>query len=213
MRRRYEDRKDAGRQLAGRLVAEGLDATVLVLGLPRGGVPVAAEIADVLDADLDVLVVRKLGAPEAPEVALGAIGEGGVEVLDERMLAIAGGTRSEMQSTIEREQAELERRVRAYRGGRAPVELRGRTVVIVDDGIATGSTVQAAIEVARARGVGRIVVAVPVAGPAAVARLEPMVDQLVALEVPPGFRAVGEWYRDFSQTSDDEVLAALSGAA
>lgn len=209
---RFLDRRSAGRELALRLVAAGVDGRTLVLGLPRGGVPVAAEVAATLDADLDVLVVRKLGAPEAPEVALGALGEGGVEVMDERMLAIAGGTRADMAATIERERAEVERRVRIYRRGRGPRDLRGREVVLVDDGIATGSSAQAAIEVVRTHGVSRVVLAVPVAGPAAVARLEPLVDSLVALLVPPHFRAVGEWYEDFRQTSDGEVTAALDAA-
>lgn len=211
--RPFTDRRDAGRQLAAHLVAEGVDASAVVLALPRGGVPVAAEVADALDAELDVLVVRKLGAPEAPEVALGAIGEGGVEVLDERMLSIAGGSRADLDATIQREQVELERRLAAYRGGRAATPVEGRTVVIVDDGVATGSTAQAAIEVVRARGAERVVLAVPVAGPAAVERLEPILDRIVVLRVPAGFRAVGEWYRDFAQTSDREVIDLLSSRA
>lgn len=206
---RFRDRRDAGAQLGRALADRGLDDPV-VLGLPRGGVPVAAEVADILDAHLDVLVVRKVGAPGNPEYAVGAIGEEGVEVLDETVLRTHGWSRDEIAETVAAERTELRRRVAAYRGERAPAPVAGRSVVVVDDGIATGSSVEAAIRVLRHRDPGRVVVAAPVAAPSAVERLEPMVDDLVVLSAPAGFLAVGQAYQDFGQTDDREVTGLLA---
>ena len=207
----FADRVDAGRRLAGRLEhLRGQD--VVVLGLPRGGVPVALEVADALDAPFDVLVVRKLGVPSQPELAMGAIGEGGARVLDARVLALARVSDEDLAAVERRERAQLEERVSPLRSGRGPVDLTGRVVVIVDDGIATGSTARVACEVARRLGAARVVVAVPVA-PAEAARGLPGADEVVCVASPSHFVAVGHHYRDFSPTSDDEVMLLLDAAA
>ena len=206
----FADRVDAGRRLAERLGP--LRATdVVVLGLPRGGVPVAAEVARALGAPLDVLVVRKLGVPGRPELAMGAIAEGGVRVVDERMAASAGVTEGALARVEERERAELDRRVAALRRGRAPVDLTGRTAVVVDDGVATGSTARAACRVARLLGARRVVLAVPV-GPPEVVGAVPEADEVVCARTPSPFLAVGHHYRDFRPTSDDDVAAILHGS-
>ncbi|HEX5333215.1 MAG TPA: phosphoribosyltransferase family protein [Cellulomonas sp.] len=206
----FADRFDAGRQLAKRLQhLRGQDA--VVLGLPRGGVPVAFEVAQALDLPLDVIVVRKLGVPYQPELAMGAIGEGGARVLDSRVLAATRVTAEELATIESRERAELEARVVRLRRGRDPVDLAGRIAVIVDDGIATGSTARAACAVARHLGAARVVVAVPVAPVEAVRGL-PEADELVCVSTPPGFMAVGYHYRDFSPTSDEEVIVLLDTA-
>ncbi|CAN5267155.1 phosphoribosyltransferase family protein [soil metagenome] len=207
----FADRVDAGRQLARKLQPlRGQDA--VVLGLPRGGVPVAFEVAKALDLPLDVIVVRKLGVPYQPELAMGAIGEGGARVLDSRVLAATRVTADELAAIESRERAELEARVVRLRRGRDPVDLAGRIAVIVDDGIATGSTARAACAVARHLGAARVVVAVPVA-PVEAAQGLPEADELVCLSTPPGFMAVGYHYRDFSPTSDEEVIVLLDTAA
>lgn len=204
----FSDRSDAGRRLAARLAhLEGQD--VVVLGLPRGGVPVAVEVADALGAPLDICLVRKLGVPHRPEVAMGAIGEGGVRVLNEQVLHEAGVDARALAAVEERELAELEQRARRYRGSRTPVPLEGRTVLVVDDGLATGATALAACRVVRARGAARIVLAVPVAPPGWTARLGGEADETVGVDTPEGFYAVGQFYRDFPQTPDDEVIACL----
>ncbi|AZM92313.1 hypothetical protein GCM10017750_06210 [Streptomyces racemochromogenes] len=208
----FTDRADAGRRLAdalGRLRGED----PVVLGLPRGGVPVAFEVARALGADLDVIVVRKLGVPHHRELAFGAIGEGGVRVLNEDVVRRSRAPERELAEVERGEEAELERRAHRFREGRARVPLDGRTVVLVDDGIATGATAAAACEIARAAGAARVVLAVPVAPPEAVLRLRGAADEVVCLSSPPAFRAVGEWYRDFSQTPDEEVVALLAEAA
>ncbi|NUT22425.1 MAG: phosphoribosyltransferase [Hamadaea sp.] len=206
----FRDRADAGRRLAARLMETGVDGDVVVLGLPRGGVPVAAEIAAVLGAPLDVIVVRKLGHPDQPEYAFGAIGEEDTRVL-------TGGSRMLSAAQIERvgaaESAELDRRVRRLRGDRPPVPLTGKTALIVDDGIATGATAAAACQVARARGATKVVVAAPVAPPGAITDLadpERLADEVIAVVTPETFSAVGSWYDDFSPTTDDEVAVLLS---
>lgn len=181
----------------------------LVLGLPRGGVPVAAEVARLLGAPLDVLLVRKLGVPFQPEVAFGAIGEDGVRVLNTQLVSRLSLTSGQIAEVETRERTELLRRVGRYRGDRPPLALAGRTVIIVDDGLATGATARAAVEVARARGAERIVVAVPVAPPDTVADLAAAASQVVCLLSPGLFRGVGEWYDDFGQTTDEEVTSLL----
>lgn len=208
----FQDRSDAGRQLARQLAGlKGRD--IVVLGLPRGGVPVAYEVAAALDAPLDVILVRKLGVPFQPELAMGAIGEDGVRVVDEDIVRRAGVSPVELNDVEQRERAELERRAVRFRGDRPPVSLTGRTAIVVDDGIATGSTALAACRVARAHGAAHVVLAVPVASPSSLARFRGDVDAIVCLEAPGGFAAVGEWYVDFSQTADAEVLSLLERAA
>lgn len=204
----FRDRRHAGQLLADRLRhVAGEDP--LVLGLPRGGVPVAAEVADVLGAPLDVIVVRKLGAPGQPELALGAVGEDGVLVLDPRVVAAVGVAEDQIGAIVERERTEVAARVERFRGGRRRHALAGRTVVLVDDGIATGSTARAACAVARAEGAARVVVAVPVAPADWEHRLTADADEMVALHAPAGFAAVGQFYDDFTQTTDAEVVALL----
>lgn len=205
---RYRDRGDAGRRLAGHLGALRAEGPI-VLGLPRGGVVVAAEVAAALGAPLDVLVVRKLGLPTQPELAMGAIGEGDVVVYDERVLAQVEVSRFARARVEARERNELRRRVRAYRGDRAGPEVAGRTVVVVDDGLATGSTARAAVAVLRDRGAGRIVVAAPVGSPDAVASLGRAADEVVCPVVPERLGSIGEWYADFTPTADSEVIGLL----
>ena len=206
----FRDRTDAGRRLAGHLASRRAP-DVVVLGLPRGGVPVAAEVAAALGAPLDVIVVRKLGIPYQPEVAMGAIGEGDVRVLDDALVAQAGVTPAELDAVERRERATLESRVERFRAGRKRLDLTGRTAIIVDDGIATGATATAAARVARALGAARVVIAAPVGGPDATRRVDGA-DEVICLIQPPGFHAVGSYYRDFQQTSDDEVAALLADA-
>ena len=207
----FRDRVEAGRKLG--LALAGLRGKdVVVLGLPRGGVPVAAEVANALDAPLDVIVVRKLGVPFQPEVAMGAIGEGGARVLDRRVVSLARVTDDDLRTVEVRERALLESRLERYRRGRAPKDLRGRTAVIVDDGIATGSTARVACKVARQLGAARVVLAVPVAPERAMDSL-PEADQVLSLISPRDFEAVGYYYRDFSPTTDEEVVHLLDAAA
>jgi putative phosphoribosyl transferase len=207
----FHDRRDAGRRLAERVAGLGLEAPI-VMALPRGGVPVAFEVARRLGAPLDVVVVRKLGAPGAPEFGVGALGEGGVRLVNSAAVAALGITESELDSVVVREQEELERRLKRYRGDRAPIALEGRTVVLVDDGVATGGTALAGARVLRARGAQRIVLAVPVGPPGLGDRVAGVVDELVQLEAPPDFFAVGQAYKRFGQTADDEVRALLEAA-
>jgi putative phosphoribosyl transferase len=209
---RFRDRDDAGRRLAARVRELHLDDPV-VLALPRGGVPVAAQVARAIDAPLDVILVRKLGVPAQPELARGALGEEGVRVLDRDLLGRAHVRADQLADVERRERDELARRARTYRGDREPLPITGRTVVIVDDGLATGASARAAIEVARARGAGRVVLAVPVAPPETVAALQRDADDVVSLETPAAMAAIGQWYDDFSQTSDAEVVAHLEGPA
>lgn len=208
----FTDRADAGQQLAEALRPLASSDPV-VLGLPRGGVPVAFRVAQELGAALDVIVVRKLGVPYHPELGFGAIGEGGVRVISEDIVRRGGVSEADVAAVEGAEEAELLRRARAFRGDRPRVPLAGRTVIIVDDGIATGATAMAACEVARAQGAARVVLAVPVAPPDAAERLGGRADELVCLSTPHGFAAVGEWYRDFGQTPDEEVVSLLARAA
>jgi putative phosphoribosyl transferase len=210
--RLFRDRRDAGQKLAVRL--EHLRAEhPIVVGLPRGGVPVAFEVARALDAPLDVIVVRKLGVPFQPELGMGAIGEDGARVLNDDVVRLAHVSPAEIAAVEARERREVERRADMYRRGRPMVPLTGRTVIVVDDGIATGGTARAALEVARAHGARRVVLAVPVAPRESVAEMAAVADDVVALKTPTPFYAVGEWYAHFTQTSDDEVVALLGAAA
>jgi putative phosphoribosyl transferase len=204
----FRDRSDAGRQLAGRL-PHLRGQNPVVLGLPRGGVPVAAEIAAALDAPLDVIVVRKLGVPGRPELAMGAVGEGGIVVHDDLVLRLTRVSGAEFVRARVEQEAEVGRRASLFRDVRPRVALAGRTAVVVDDGVATGSTARAACAVARAQGAIRVIFAVPVCAPDAATALAAAVDELVVLAVPPDFRAVGEAYDDFRATEDEEVLALL----
>ncbi|MFR9749639.1 phosphoribosyltransferase family protein [Nocardia sp. 004] len=208
----FDDRRDAGCQLAQRL-DHLRSEDVLVVGLPRGGVPVAYEIAQALDAPLDVIVVRKLGVPYQPELAFGAIGEDGVLVINDIVVARAGLTSADMTTVERRERGELSRRAERLRRTHSRIPLSGRTVVIVDDGIATGATARAACQVAWAQGARRVVLAVPVAPDDALAVLKDEADEVVCLEVPSWFGAVGCWYRRFDQVSDAEVTELLRRAA
>jgi len=206
----FGDRREAGRRLASAL--EHLrDGSPVVLGLPRGGVLVAAEVARALGAQLDVLVVRKLGAPGRRELAMGAIAEGDGLVLNREVIDRLGIAEDQIAATLDAERAELERRVERYRGGRDPIPVEGRIVIVVDDGLATGASAAAAVRAARARGAARVILAVPVASPEGMHSLSQEADEVVAVEVPDELWAIGAWYRDFSQTSDEEVIDALGG--
>jgi putative phosphoribosyl transferase len=207
----FTDRIEAGRRLADEL-AHLAGEDVVVIGLPRGGVPVAAEVAAALDAPLDVIVVRKLGVPFQPELGMGAIGEGGVKVLNDDVIAMAGVDSDELAAVEARERAELDRRAQRFRSGRERVPLAGRVVVVVDDGIATGSTAKAACQVARAQGAARVVLAVPVAPSDWTDRLEDAADELICVATPEPFFAIGQFYDNFTQTTDDEVIHCLSAA-
>jgi predicted phosphoribosyltransferase/pimeloyl-ACP methyl ester carboxylesterase len=207
----FRDRREAGRVLAGRLERMGLDDPVVV-GLPRGGVPVAFEVARALGAPLDIGLVRKLGAPGHEELGVGAIGEDGTIVLDSDTIAAVGMTRAELDAVVAREAAELDRRRVLYRGDLAALDVAGRAVVIVDDGLATGVTAVAAARVMRERGAKRVTIAVPVCPPGSADRLAGQCDELVCVEQPRRFGGVGAWYRDFTQTADEEVVALLRAA-
>jgi putative phosphoribosyl transferase len=208
----FADRADAGRRLAARL--EYLRGEpVVVLGLPRGGVPVALEVARALGAPLDVIVVRKLGVPFQPELGMGAVGEDGVRVINHEVVREAGVRAGELAAVQGREQAQVEARAARYRVLRAREPLTGRVAVVVDDGIATGSTARAACQVARAHGAARVVLAVPVAPRGWEARIAGAADELVCVDTPRDFYAIGQFYADFSQATDDEVVACLQAAA
>jgi predicted phosphoribosyltransferase len=210
---RFRDRAHAGRALGERLHDRYAGtADVLVLGLPRGGVPVAFEVARVLEAPLDVFVVRKLGVPGHEELAMGAIASGGTRVLNESVVGALGLGEQEIARAAAVERDELGRRERAYRGGRGPVEAMGRTVILVDDGLATGSTMRAAALAVRAQSPERVVVAVPVAARETCDELRVDVDEVVCLLTPAPFYAVGAWYEDFAPTPDDEVRRLLAAA-
>ncbi|MFF4622678.1 phosphoribosyltransferase family protein [Nonomuraea jabiensis] len=208
----FVDRHDAGVRLAERLAGLVTDENVVVLGLPRGGVPVAFEVARALGAPLDVIVVRKLGVPFQPELGFGAVGEGGVRVINADVVRMADVTPEEMSTVEEREQAEVLRRARRFRDGRPPIDIAGRTVIVVDDGIATGGTARAACQVAHARGAARVILAVPVGTPDTVASLREDADEVICLETPTALWAIGTWYADFTQTPDEQVTELLRRA-
>jgi predicted phosphoribosyltransferase len=206
---RYTDRSDAGRRLAAAL--EHLRTRdPLVIGLPRGGAVVAAEVARALGAPLDVLVVRKLGAPGQPELGLGAVAEGGVVLLNKRLMRQIRVSKEQLQGTIDRENEEMKRRVDVYRGDREPIEVAGRTVILVDDGLATGSTARAAIGALHHLGAGEVILAVPVGAPSTVRELESMADEVVCLSTPRMLMSIGQHYDDFTQTGDAEVVELLA---
>ncbi len=217
----FVDRRDAGRRLAGVLVQSGLfdqeqPAAMgpvvmgpVVMGMARGGVPVAFEVAGALGAPLEVVVVRKLGHPRQPELGLGAIAEDGVRVINDALVRKLGVPPDVIDAVTAQETIELERRIEVYRGGRAPVAVEGRTALVVDDGLATGFTARAAIEVMRRRGAARVVLAVPVSPPDAVTALRDVADAVVSVEAPKKFFGLSQWYEDFGQLSDDEVASFL----
>ena len=207
--RPFADRYQAGRELASKLRKYRGRHDVVVLALPRGGVPVAFEIAEALDAPLDIFVVRKLGMPGHPEFAIGAIASGGVRVLSEDAIRWYGIPDSAIDAVARQELAELERREREYRQGRPLTDLRDRIVILVDDGLATGSTMRAAVQAVRAHHPARVVVAVPVGAPTTCEEFADITDETVCARTPEPFSAVGLWYRDFSQTTDEEVRALL----
>ena len=210
--RMFADRNAAGRELGRKLVEAGIDGEVVVLGLPRGGIPVACEVGAALDAPVDALIVRKLGAPFNPELALGAIAYGGVTVYNDELLVQLGLDESQLEPIRARELEELERRERTYRAGRPPLAIAGTTVIIVDDGMAPGATMHAAVVATRALGPKRIIVAVPTAAIDAVERLERVANEVVALATPEPYFGVGAWYSQFPQLTDEEVGAALAAA-
>ena len=208
----FTDRAQAGRHLAVRLEGYANRRGVLVLALPRGGVPVAAEVARALAAPLDVFVVRKLGTPGQPELAMGAIASGGVRLLNEDVVRGLRIPEDEIERVAAREEQELARREKLYRGERPAPALEGRTVILVDDGLATGATMRVAARALRRQGPARLVIAVPVAAPETCAALAPEADEVVCIATPEPFWAVGYWYRDFSQTTDEEVHDLLARA-
>ncbi len=208
---RYADRFEAGRLLADAL--RGLaDEDVVILAIPRGGVEVGAEVARARGWPLDVVVPRKVGAPGNPELGIGAVAPG-VQILDETMVRTLGVTEEYLRREIAAQEEEIQRRSEAYRRGRPPAQVEGRTAVVVDDGVATGGTAAAALRWARAQEAAKVVLAVPVAPRESIERLRPEADVVVCLMTPPHFYAVGQWYREFSQTSDEEVIALLDEAA
>ena len=213
MGRMFIDRADAGRILAEKLDKYAGRDDVIVLGLPRGGVPVAYEVAKRLRVPLDVFIVRKLGVPGFEELAVGAIASGGVRVLNKDVMRALPNANEIIESVTAKETKELERRESSYRDGRPAPELRGKTVILVDDGLATGATMRAAVKALRQRGVAKIVVAVPVGAPETCREFEEEVDETVCAVAPEWFQAVGQYYQDFSQTSDDEVRELLARAA
>jgi predicted phosphoribosyltransferase len=210
---RFRNRSEAGRQLAAKLAAYAKRPEVIVLALPRGGVPVAYEVAQALEAPLDVFLVRKLGVPGHEELAMGAIASGGVRVINQDVVRALGIPQAVIDAVAAREQQELERRERLYRGDRPAPDVRGRTVILVDDGLATGATMSAAVQALKQQGAGRVVVAVPIAPPDTCDRLREDVDDIVCAVTPEPFHAVGLWYEDFSQTTDEEVRDLLARAA
>jgi predicted phosphoribosyltransferase len=209
----FRDRVDAGDALGRRLLSYQSRPGLLVLGVPWGGIPVAARVARALEAPLDVVIVRKLGLPGHEELAIGAITSGGGEVLNQSVISEYEIDRPTIDRVVARERLELERRERAYRGDRPPLDVEGRTVVVVDDGLATGATMRAAVQALRPLRPASLIVAVPVAPPSTCRQLAPLVDRLICLVQPHWFLAVGAWYEDFSATSDDEVRTLLHDGA
>src|SRR6195256_183876 len=210
MPERFRNRNEAGRFLAEQLTMYASPPDVLVLALPRGGVPVAYEVARALAAPLDVFLVRKLGVPGYEELAMGAVATGGVRVLNDQLIERLGIPEQLIDAVAARELQELARRERLYRDGRPPPDISGRTVILIDDGLATGATMQAAIEALRQQNPARIVVAVPTGSPDTCEEMKAKADDVICAITPEPFQAVGRWYRDFSQTTDEEVEALLA---
>lgn len=210
---RFADRREAGRQLAEQVGAKVDPDQSIILGLPRGGVPVAYEIAKTVGAPLDVLLVRKLGVPWQPELAFGAVSTGGVIVYNDQVVRLAGLSNQEIDEVVARERSELERREQAYRGVRPPLDVEGKTAVVVDDGIATGATVRAGLQALERLGAARRIVACPVAPPETVELLRREADDVICLQTPVDLRAIGLWYQDFSPVEDEEVQRLLAEAA
>lgn len=208
----FADRVEAGRALALKLEQYQRRKDAVILALPRGGVPVAYEVARVLELPLDLLVVRKLGVPSHPELAMGAIASGGAVYFNQDVIEMAGVTEAQMQAVLARERAELDRRERAYRGGRPPLDLRGAIAIVIDDGMATGASLRAGLSAVRTLKPAKLVVAVPVAPADAAERMSDLADEFVSVLSPFDFRAVGQFYRTFGQTSDDEVRSLLERA-
>jgi predicted phosphoribosyltransferase len=213
MERAFPNRAEAGRELAEKLGSYTGRDNVIVLGLPRGGVPVAYEVAKRLRAPLDVFIVRKLGVPGFEELAAGAIASGGVRVLNEDVVRAIQYASEAIEAVTAKETAELQRREQIYREGRPAPELRDKIAILVDDGLATGATMRAAVKALRQQGAGQIVVAVPVGPPDTCQELAQLADETICLSTPPFFQAVGQYYEDFSQTSDDDVRELLTRAA
>lgn len=213
-RERFLDRVEAG-QLLGRAVAERVSdrTNVIVLALPRGGVPVGYEVARVIGAPMDVFIVRKLGVPGHEELAMGAIASGGIRVMNDDVLRYVPVSKKAIEAVSARELVELARRERSYRGSKPPLDIRGKTVIVVDDGLATGSTMRAAVRALRQKNAGSIIVAVPVAARETCEEISREVDDIVCLRTPDPFQAVGLWYDDFSQTTDEEVHELLDSQA
>jgi predicted phosphoribosyltransferase len=209
----FRDRGEGGRLLASRLARYAGRSDVIVLGLPRGGIPVASEVARSIEAPLDVFVVRKLGVPGHEELAMGAIAASSVRVLDQGVIRALGVSEAQIAAVVAQESRELERRERAYRDGRPAPDVRGRTVILVDDGLATGSTMRAAVRALRQHGPSSIVVAVPVGAPETCREFSDEVDEVVCAITPEPLYGVGMWYEDFHQTSDEEVRELLARAA
>ncbi len=209
----FGDRSEAGRLLASKLEEFTNRNDVVVLALPRGGVPVGYVVAQALHAPLDVFVVRKLGTPGQEELAMGALASGGITVLNRKVIQALGIPQQTIDAVVAREQPELERREHEYRNGRPAVDVQGRTVILVDDGLATGSSMRVAAKALRKKSAAKIVVAVPVASPSTCAEFETEVDKVICATTPEPFWAVGQWYRNFSQTSDEEVRELLARVA
>lgn len=209
----FDDRVDAGRKLAEKLRAYANRDNVVVLGIPRGGVPVAFVVAESLNAPLDVFLSRKLGVPGQEELAFGAVATGGVRVLDRELIEAVGVSKVEIEEITRKVRAELERRERIFRGDRPPLDVKGKVAILIDDGIATGSSMRAAINALRQHNPARIVVAIPVAPFSTCRRLESEVDELVCVDMPESFYAIGQFYADFSQVADDEVTRLIHRAA
>lgn len=209
----FHDRSDAGRRLAAELAAYADRPGAIVLAIPRGGVVVGAEVARLLHLPLDVFIVRKIGALHIPELAVGAIASGNTQFIDEETVRAVGMTPADVNAIVVRERAELHRRETLYRGARPPLAVRGATVLLVDDGVATGASLRAAIAALRQHAPARIVVAVPVVDASVVPQLAREADEVIAVATPMHLSAVGEWYRNFSQTTDEEVIGLLCRAA
>lgn len=213
MARRFNDRQDAGKQLASALDQFEDQTDLVVFGLPRGGVPVAFEVARHLDAPLDLVVVRKIGVPGQPELAMGAVASGGVVIRNEQVIRALGMSNARFEAASHKALDELREREMALRGAEHEIDIRGKTAIVVDDGMATGSTMQAAVEALRTLGPERVVIAVPVAAPEVVERMGGVADEVICLLIPRSLVAVGAWYRHFGQTPESEVRRLLESAA